>query len=35
MPSGFKADVWQFEIKSRAPVYTLHVASTVKELRGA
>jgi hypothetical protein len=33
LPSGFKADIWQFEIKSRAPVYSLHVSSTVKELR--
>ena len=33
LPSGFKADIWQFEIKARAPVYSLHVASTVKELR--
>ena len=35
LPSGFKADVWQFEIKARAPVYSLHVASTMKELRQA
>jgi hypothetical protein len=35
LPSGFKADIWQFEIKARAPVYTLHVASTMKELKGA
>ena len=33
LPSGYKADIWQFEIKGRAPVYSLHVASTVKELR--
>jgi hypothetical protein len=33
LPSGFKADIWQFEIRARAPVYSLHVASTVKELR--
>lgn len=33
-PSGFKADIWQFEIKARAPVYAVHVASTVKELKG-
>ncbi len=31
--SGFKADVWQFEIRARAPVYSLHVASTIKELK--
>ena len=35
LPSGFKADIWQFEIRARAPVYTLHVASSVKELRRA
>ena len=34
LPSGFKADIWQFEIKARAPVYSLHVASTAKELKG-
>lgn len=35
LPSGFKALVWQFEIRARAPVFALHVASTLKELRGA
>ena len=25
--------IWQFEIKARAPVYSMHVASTMKELR--
>ena len=35
LPAKFKADIWQFEIRARAPVYSLHVASTVKELRGA
>ena len=35
LPSGFKKLVWQFEISGRAPVFTFHVASTVKELRGA
>lgn len=35
LPNGFKATVWQFEITGRAPVYQLHIASTVKELRGA
>lgn len=35
LPSGFKAQVWQFEIRGRAPVFALHVASTIKELRGA
>ena len=33
LPSGFKADIWQFEIRARAPVYSLHVAATMKELR--
>ena len=33
LPSGFKSDVWQFEIRARAPIYSLHVASTVKELK--
>jgi hypothetical protein len=35
LPSGFKADIWQFEVCARAPVYAVHVASTVKELIGA
>lgn len=35
LPSGFKSDIWQFEIRARAPVYSLHIASTVKELRSA
>lgn len=35
LPSGFKADIWQFEIRSRAPVYSMHVASTIKELKSA
>jgi hypothetical protein len=34
LPSGFKASIWQFEISGRAPAYALHVASTIKELRG-
>ena len=34
LPSGFKADIWQFEIRARAPVYTLHVGATTKELKG-
>jgi len=33
LPSGFKSDIWQFEIAARAPVYSLHVASSTKELR--
>lgn len=35
LPSGFKGDIWQFEILARAPVYSLHVASTAKELKAA
>ena len=34
LPSGFKADIWQFEIRARVPVYSMHVASTIKELKG-
>lgn len=33
LPSGFKAEIWQFEIAARAPVYSLHIASTMKELK--
>ena len=33
LPSGFKGDLWQFELRGRAPIYALHVASTMKELR--
>lgn len=32
LPSGLKADIWQFEIRARAPVYALHVATTMREL---
>jgi hypothetical protein len=32
LPSGFKADIWQFEIRARAPVYSCHVATTEREL---
>jgi hypothetical protein len=35
LPSGFKGEIWQFELRSRAPVYAMHVATTMKELRGA
>lgn len=35
LPSGSKHDIWQFEIISRAPVYSLHVATTMRELKGA
>jgi len=34
LPSGYKSDIWQFEIIARAPIYSVHVASTVKELKG-
>lgn len=33
LPSGFGADIWQFEICARAPVYSLHVATTMRELK--
>jgi len=33
LPSGYKADIWQFELRGRAPIYSMHVASTMKELR--
>lgn len=32
MPTGFKRDVWQFEMVSNANVYSLHIAQTGKEL---
>lgn len=32
LPSGFKSDIWQFEVRARAPVYTVHVATTEREL---
>jgi len=35
LPSGYKADIWQFELRGRAPIYSLHVASTMKELKAA
>lgn len=34
LPSGFKGDIWQFELRGRAPIYSLHVAGTMKELHG-
>jgi hypothetical protein len=34
LKSGFKGDIWQFEIKARAPVYSLHIASSARELKG-
>lgn len=33
LPSGFKHAIWQFELRSRAPIYALHIASTMKELK--
>ena len=35
LPTGFMADIWQFEIRARAPVYSLIVTETQRELRGA
>jgi hypothetical protein len=32
LPSGFKADFWQFEIEARVRVFSLQAASTMKEL---
>jgi len=32
LPSGYKAERWQFKIKTRVPVYNLQVAETSKEL---
>lgn len=33
MPSGFKADYWQFEIEARVRIFSLEAASSEKELR--
>lgn len=33
LPSGFMADIWQFEISTPVTVTALHVATSVKELR--
>jgi len=35
LPSGFMGDIWQFEVRARAPVYSIAVAQTERELRGA
>lgn len=35
LPSGTMGDVWQFEIRARAPIYSLAIAQTEKELAGA
>lgn len=32
LPSGFKGDIWQFEIRARAPVYSCHIATTERML---
>lgn len=32
LPSGFKGDIWQFEVRCRAPVYSVHIATTEREL---
>ncbi len=34
LPSGFKADFWQFEIEGRVRVLSLQVATSAKELAG-
>lgn len=33
LPSGFKSDLWRFQIKTRVPVLSFHFAETLKELR--
>jgi hypothetical protein len=33
LPSGFKAFDWQFEIVARVPIFSVELASTMKELR--
>ena len=32
LPTGFKRDLWQFELVSNVDVYSMHVASTGREL---
>lgn len=32
LPSGFKADYWQFEVEARVRIFSIHAASTAKEL---
>lgn len=34
LPSGFKAQYWQFEVEGRITVRSIEIASTVKELAG-
>lgn len=33
LPSGYKAETWQFQVRSRVPVMNIQVAETQKELR--
>ena len=33
LPSGFKGQVWKFELQTRVPIRSLHIASSVKELK--
>ena len=35
LPTGFKSDIWQFELFGNTEVYSLHVATTPRELRDA
>lgn len=35
LPSGFRSDVWQVEVAGSAPLQSLMLATTAKELRGA
>ena len=32
LPSGFKTSVWQMQVVAQAPIYSIHVATTAKEL---
>jgi hypothetical protein len=34
LPGGLKAFCWQFEIVSRVPIFSVELASTMKELQG-
>ena len=33
LPSGYKADFWQFEIEARVRIFSIEVASSAKELK--
>lgn len=35
LPSGFKAQIWQFEVEARVHLKTIYVARTVKDLKRA